>query len=99
MLRDRAGLDASVLREWWTTRLGAATGTTDESAWLGIGAAVEIDRGPPLQDGDISRLGLNSPAQCRAALRSGIFFRQRDHRRQETASRGTPRLVLGRSRS
>jgi hypothetical protein len=69
ILRGRTGLDTSALRAWWAPRFNAATGTASELAWLSIGAALEAAR---LQHGDASKLVLDSPAQCQAALRAEV---------------------------
>jgi hypothetical protein len=69
ILRDRTGLDKSALHAWWAPQVDAAISTANQSAWLNIGAVIGA---PCLQHGNASRLALDSPAQCQAALRAGV---------------------------
>lgn len=47
MLRHRLGYGRDEFESWWTARLSNAVGTTDEAAWLRVGASYGGVRLPP----------------------------------------------------
>ncbi|MEV4288469.1 hypothetical protein AB0K40_23405 [Nonomuraea bangladeshensis] len=68
ILRQHLPLDQKNFAEWWTPQLQAAIGKPEETSWLKIGGNFGV---PRLLHAEASRLKLDSPEACQAALHAG----------------------------